>query len=227
MKQIIKEEFLNKSVGTLSNILDSFDNLPVLKMEELMGNSALIIVDMNNGFCEEGALYSPRIREIRGKVSRIAHGFAKNDDVPVLMVNENHPEDAIEFNSYPPHCVKGSREAEIIDELKDISNKVVIGKNSTNAFVVEEFKNKILELYAKGIRKFVFIGNCTDLCLFHPILSMQTYFTHHNMPVEIIVPMSTVETFDLDITNHDGDLMNVVFLYSMLSNGVNVVKTIE
>ncbi|KZL91698.1 hypothetical protein [Clostridium magnum] len=53
---------------------------------------------------------------------------------------------------------------------------------------------------------------------------MQTYFNHHGYDGQVIVPIYAVDTYDLDVTNHNGDLMNVVFLYSMIGNGVKVVR---
>lgn len=224
MKEIVKEEFIKKSVETLSNILDSFENLESLKVEKLAGEAALIIVDMNNGFARKGALYSSRIEALIPEVSRIAHTFASKKSIPLIIVNEDHLEDSREFDSYPPHCVRGTEEAQIISELDDIQNKIIIGKNCTNAFASDEFKETFMNLYRKGIKKFIVVGDCTDICIYQAAVSMQTYFNHHSYDGEVIVPIYAVDTYDLDAANHNGDLMNVVFLYSMIGNGVKVVR---
>lgn len=224
MKEIVKEEFIKKSSETLSNILDSFKNLESLKVEHLVGEAALIIVDMNNGFARKGALYSPRIEALIPVISRIAHIFANEKSIPLIIVNEDHPEDCREFSSYPPHCVRGTEEVQIISELDDIENKIIIGKNCTNAFAVDEFKETFMDLYERGIKKFVVVGDCTDICIYQAAVSMQTYFNHHGYDGQVIVPIYAVDTYDLDVTNHNGDLMNVVFLYSMIGNGVKVVR---
>ena len=227
MKRIIKDQFIKKSTETLINIIDNFEELPALKLNELIGRAALVIVDMNNGFAKKGALYSPRIEALIPEVSRLAHAFANETAIPLILVNEDHPEDAIEFNSYPPHCVRGTEEIEIIEELRDISNKILIGKNCTNAFAVDKFKETFMGLYKKGIEIFVIIGDCTDICIYQAAVSMQTFFNHNNYNAEVIVPINAVDTYDLDAVNHNGDLMNIVFLYSMIGNGVRVVKGIE
>lgn len=224
MQKINREAFISKSTDTLTKILNSFENLESLKVEKLVGEAALIVIDMNNGFARKGALYSPRVEALIPEVSRLAHIFAENKSVPVIMVNEDHPENAREFEAYPPHCVRGTEEAEIISELKDIENKIVIGKNCTNAFAAEEFKETFMKLYNKGIKNFIIIGDCTDICIYQAAVSMQTYFNHNGYDGQVIVPMKAVDTYDLDVVNHDGDLMNVMFLYSMLGNGVKVVK---
>lgn len=45
-----------------------------------------------------------------------------------------------------------------------------------------------------------------------------------NKKIRIIVPLNAVETYDLGL--HNGDLMNVIALYNMITNGIEVVKEI-
>ncbi len=226
MKIVDKDELIKKSSETLNSIISSFEQLERMKTEELIGKAALVIVDMNNGFSIKGTLYSPRIEQLIPEVSRLAHIFAEAKNIPVIIVNENHTENAREFNAYPPHCITGTEEAQIISELEDISNKIIIGKNCTNAFVIEQFKDTIIELNKKGINKFIVIGDCTDICIYQAAVSVQTYFNNYNLDGQVIVPLNAVDTYDLEATNHDGDLMNIVFLYSMIGNGIKVVRDI-
>jgi nicotinamidase-related amidase len=227
MKKISKYQFIEKSSKVLSKIVDSLEELPILKLEALVGKAALIVIDMNNGFAKGGALYSPRIEGLIPEISRLAHAFGENKNIPVIFVNEDHPEDAKEFASYPPHCVRGTEEIDIIKELQDIDNKILIGKNCTNAFAVDEFKDIIMKLTVQGIKDFIIIGDCTDICIYQAAVSAKTYFNHNNIDAEVIVPISAVDTYDLEVANHEGDLMNVIFLYSMLGNGVKVIKGIH
>ncbi|NLK22240.1 MAG: cysteine hydrolase [Epulopiscium sp.] len=224
MQGINKELFIKRSSETLRRMVDDFEKLEILEVESLVGEAALILMDMNNGFAQKGALYSPRIEALIPEVSRIAHSFSKNKDIPIIIVNEDHLEDSKEFDAYPPHCIRGTEEAKIIKELDDIEDKIIIGKNCTNAFVVDEFREKFINLYNRGIKKFVIIGDCTDICIYQAAISMQTYFIHNNYDGQVIVPTYGIDTYDLDIANHDGDLMNIVFIYSMIGNGVKVVR---
>lgn len=227
MKKIVIESFIKKSSETLINILKSFDKLPVLNSGELLGDTALVIVDMNNGFCNCGALYSPRIHDLIPTVEGLANKFAQRPEIPEIIINEAHPEDAIEFNVFPRHCVKGTVEAEVISELDNINNKIIIGKNSTNGYHSEEFRKVINDLYEKGIKKFVVVGDCTDLCILDLVITWKTHYNHMNKPIDIIVPIAGIDTYDLDITNHDGDLMNVMALYKMQLAGINIVRRID
>lgn len=46
-----------------------------------------------------------------------------------------------------------------------------------------------------------------------------------NKTVRIIVPVNAVETYDYK--PHDGDLMNLIALYNMMINGVEVVAEVK
>ena len=226
MKEIVVDKFIKNSSEALLKILESLNKLEYINLEQLLSKkeTALIIVDMNNGFCNKGALYSKRIEDLKEEVTRIAYEFNKYPSIPILTVSDNHPYDSIEFKSYLPHCISGTEEAEIIQELSGLSNNILLKKNSTNAFASDEFKNKIIELNQIGINNFIVVGDCTDICIYQACINIKTHFININKEVNVIVPMNAVDTFDLDITNHNGDLMNVMFLYSLISNGVEVVK---
>ena len=46
-----------------------------------------------------------------------------------------------------------------------------------------------------------------------------------NKNYRVIVPINAVDTYDLGI--HNGDLVNIMALYNMIINGVEVVRNIE
>lgn len=68
---------------------------------------------------------------------------------------------------------------------------------------------------------FIVTGVCTNICIEQFALTLKTYFNKQNVKSRVIVPINTVETYDLDI--HNGDLMNVMALYNMIVNGIEVV----
>lgn len=53
---------------------------------------------------------------------------------------DSHQKSSQEFITYPPHCLKGSEESEIIEELKIIGGYQLIEKNSTNGFLEPDFQ---------------------------------------------------------------------------------------
>ena len=77
----------------------------------------------------------------------------------------------------------------------------------------------------KNLDNFIVVGCCTDICVYQFVLTLKTYFNQNNLDKNIIVPISLVETYDIDEI-HSGDMLNTIFLNSMIQNGINVVKEI-
>ncbi|TYQ16661.1 UNVERIFIED_CONTAM: nicotinamidase-related amidase [Acetivibrio alkalicellulosi] len=223
MRNINKNDFLNRSVETLEQILGMFDKLPVISLKELQGSkTALIIVDMINGFTREGALKSPRIEKIIPQIANLSK-MCNDNGIIKLAFADCHTNASPEFDAYPPHCIKGSCEVEIVDELKEIGGYTLISKNSTNGFLEEDFFKWLMD--NKNIDTFIITGDCTDICIQQFAITLKTWFNMKNKKARVIVPINAVETYDLEL--HNGDLMNVMSLYNMMGNGVEIVKSVD
>ena len=70
MKMKNKNVFLKKSAQTLEEIFELLANLPVVPLKGLQKEqTALVMVDMVNGFTKEGALKQPKSRRIDSRNS--------------------------------------------------------------------------------------------------------------------------------------------------------------
>lgn len=207
----------------LEKIKAQLASVPSLRVETLdKNNTALIVIDMVNGFAKSGNLYSDRIENIIPEVVEVTKKFT---DFTKLFVADTHEENAAEFEAYLPHCV--GIEAEVIEELKELYDhqSIEIPKNSTNGFQSPAFQ-KWFEENQSSFSQFVLIGDCTDICILQMALSLKTYFNEHNLPSRVIVPLNAVETYHLDLNHHYGDLMNLFALYNMQLNGIELVRSI-
>jgi len=211
---------INKIFDMQNEIKGNTVNLTDLSKEK----TALIIMDMVNGFVHVGVMSSPRVEKIIDNVVSInerTYGYKK------VFFLEQHDENSTEFKTYARHCVKDSKEAELIPALNCgatlHSNTTIIHKNSTNGFHAPEFKIWLDENESK-IENYIIEGCSTDICVKHFTETLKTYFNEKNLDRRIIVPIDSVETFDFG--THDGDLMKVISLWEMKSNGIEVVDTI-
>ncbi len=223
MKYKNKKEFINKSSEILGQIFDMLAGLPAVQLKELPGDqTVLMIVDMVNGFAREGALKSPRIE---GIIPEIAELSRKCDQLGIkkLAFADCHTDASPEFDAYPAHCMEGSYEAEIVDEIKNIGGYKLIPKNSTNGFLEEEFQKWLKE--NSHINTFIITGDCTDICIQQFATTLKAWFNMKNKKSRVIVPINAVETYDLEM--HNGDLLDVMALYNMIVNGVDVVAEIK
>lgn len=213
----------NKNIHSLNEINSLLEKLPVIRLEDLESEkSALIIVDMINGFIREGPMMSERVEAI---IPEIVELSKKCDKLKIQKIAfaDNHTDVSPEFDSYPRHCLKGTSESEIVDEIKAAGGYVLIPKNSTNGFLEEAFQ-KWLNTNDQT-DTFIITGCCTDICVQQFAITLKTWFNKNNRYSRIIVPVNAVETYDLG--PHDAELTNTMALYNMLINGVEVVKEVE
>jgi nicotinamidase-related amidase len=189
-----------------------------MKKEKQKG---LIIVDMINGFINEGVLADPYIDGITDEIVRLATAYITNGD-KVIAFKDCHTNDSTEFESFPPHCVKGTSEAEMVDPLKKLESKMeVFEKNSTSGFMVPGFLEAI-----KGLDDIVITGCCTDICVMNLAIPLKNYFNQRNEKVTLTVPETAVETYNIP-TVHERDEWNQMAFRFMKQAGIEIVKNLE
>ena len=218
-----KVSLTDESLKSLKAIEASMQDLPVLEAQEVNNSDTLLLhIDIVEGFINEGALSSKRVSALIPYVSEMNH---KLDKVRKLFIRDEHPENACEFNAYPPHCIHGSGESELVPEIQAFvkNEDEVFFKNSTNVFHADGFTDWLSESEVKTI---ILVGDVTDICVLQAGLSIQTWYNEKNIPVRLICVVDGVETFHLPETNHDGDLMNLLALYNLQMNGIELVQSI-
>ncbi len=80
----------------------------------------IVVVDMLNGFCKEGALASPQFMQtIVPNIQKLldAERQRRAEGSTIVFIGDYHEKDDVEFNLFPPHCIAGTDEAEIIREM--------------------------------------------------------------------------------------------------------------
>lgn len=222
MKIVSRKNLINKSIGTLEHIIDMLEKLPSIRLADLKPDeTALIIVDMINGFVREGALQSPRAEAIIPGITRLSKACDKLEIKKVAFA-DCHSTQSPEFDSYPEHCLGGTSESEVINEIKEIGGYTLIPKNSTNGFLEEEFQNWLKQ--NQHINTFIVTGVCTDICVQQFSITLKTWCNTKNKKSRVIVPANMVETYDLGV--HDAELINIMALYNMSINGIELVADI-
>ena len=65
---------------------------------------ALFLIDMNNGFCENGNLADSSIKQIVPNIIPIIRETIEEGEA-FFVVNDRHTKDSIELKRYPEHCM--------------------------------------------------------------------------------------------------------------------------
>ncbi len=189
--------------------------------------TALASVDIIEGFHRVGPLASPRVAKIIPNVVTLIEklsDFGVPDD-HIMFAQDCHPEGAQEFESYPPHCLEGSEEAQAVKELKQLpkwKNYQHSHKNSVACHTSTDFNEWLDKLEVNTI---IAIGDVTDICLYMLVMHLQVRNLASGLKQRIIVPENCVQTWDAP--DHPGDLYHLLFLHHMARNGVEVVRAIN
>ncbi len=218
----LSPNFMEKSQTTLAEMIGMLKEKPTMVLDQLQfDRTAIIVMDLVNGFAKDGPLFDERVKQLIPGIRRLL-GAAADRKIEMLAFRDSHSKDSKEMKFYPAHCLSDEKESELVDEIKGFHFSHIIPKNSTNGFHTTEFQNWLKET---NVDTFVIVGDCTDLCVEHFAITLQTYLNQHNFEGRIIVPMEMVDTFDFGV--HQADLMNVVSLYQMMSNGVELIQNFQ
>ena len=89
----------------------------------------LIVVDMVNGFVREGALADKHIEGTINNQLALIKKYQEEGNL-VIFIKDTHTKDSVEHDRFGRalHCIEGTKEAELIEELKPFENK----ENSRN-----------------------------------------------------------------------------------------------
>lgn len=215
--------------------------LPSVTLESLIAEAhgpehiAVFCVDVINGFCTEGPLHSERVQGIVAPIVKLFTAAHAAGIRHFVLPHDAHDPNATEFASYPPHCIRGTSESQIVPELATLpfaSEYVLMTKNSVHSALGTELV-PWLDAHPEITHRIV-VGDCTDICTFQLALFLQMRANAANQPYPVIVPVDCVDTYDIPvgvakqagIPAHPGPLFHSVFLYSMERNGVRVVRSL-
>jgi nicotinamidase/pyrazinamidase len=158
---------------------------------------AIIVVDMLVCFCRSGALYSPRYDPMVPSM-RDHLAAAEAEGVPIVFLVDTHTPGDPEFAMFPPHCVEGSGEDEVVPELGGFAERgTVLRKRTFSGFHGTELEDVLARLSPQVVEV---MGVCTDICVLHTVAGLRA------RGYEVIVRKDLVETYDAP--GHDAEEFN-------------------
>jgi nicotinamidase/pyrazinamidase len=147
----------------------------------------IIVVDVLNGFCRFGNLSSPRLGSVVPAIREYLARELKAGARAVFLVDTHTPDDP-EFLMFPPHCIEGSGEDEIVDELKEFAQRsVVLRKRRYSGFFGTDLERVLADMAPDEVEV---VGVCTDICVLHTVAGLRA------RGYEVLVRRDLVETYD-------------------------------
>ena len=149
--------------------------------------NALLVADMLVGFLETGHnLYCGD--DARGIIPHIQRLIEDEQakGTSVFFICDTHDPDDLEFQIFPEHCIKGTKECEVIPELSTYDGEI-IPKRRYSAFFDTDLEHRLAELKPD---KVIICGVCTDICILYTAASAR------NRDYAVEIPVDCVATFD-------------------------------
>jgi nicotinamidase/pyrazinamidase len=165
--------------------------------DEAEPRRAIIVIDMLVGFCRRGNLASPRYDPMVPRM-RDHLAAAEAEGVPLIFLVDTHVPDDPEFKMFPPHCVEGSGEDEVIPELQEFADRgTVVRKHTFSGFRGTRLGEVLDSLHPDVIEV---AGVCTDICVLHTVYDLKV------RGYDVLVHERLVETYDAP--GHDAGEFN-------------------
>lgn len=148
---------------------------------------AVLVIDMVRGFLEEGhPLYcGDKTRSIIPNIQKLLER-EMGQGAKLFYLCDNHAPDDPEFNLFPPHCIQGTSEVEIIPGLTQYPGEI-IPKRHFSGFRGTPLEEKLSGLELEGL---IICGVCTDICILHTVVDAT------NRGYQVEVPVDCVASFD-------------------------------
>ncbi|WP_312910632.1 cysteine hydrolase family protein [Natronosalvus caseinilyticus] len=133
--------------------------------------TAVVVVDMQNGFCHpDGSLYAPGSESVIEPITILVER-ARETGSRIVYTRDVHPPEQFEGNHYydefdrwGEHVLEGSWEAELVDELDVHDEDLVVEKHTYDAFHQTQLDGW---LSARGISDLVICGTLANVCVLH------------------------------------------------------------
>ncbi len=182
-------------------------------------------IDMNNGFVNFGAMANSKYNELVPEQIRLIKKMENENGITDFIL-EGHNKNAIEFKTYPEHCIIGTEESELIPSLityKSHPNIYTFYKNCINGMLNIDVQNQLRSL--KNLKEIIYSGVCTDLCIMDFVRTNARFLDEINRDVKLFLVKSTTDTFDAPNHNRE-EWLNIAYKV-MAQAGVEIVENVE
>jgi len=218
-----------------------YEDLPAVSWKSLLidhpaKHTAIISVDVVNGFTKQGNLSSSRIAAIVPAVAELFRTAREQGVQHFLLLQDTHPANSKEFLIYPPHCIEGTSESQTVPELSSLPGAElfqILPKKTINPGIEENFRKWLSD--HSDLQQFIVMGDCTDICVYLTTIFLKSWQVQEHKNINVLVPAKCVDTYNIplerdgpvEVPPHPGQLLHILFLYHMQLNGVRIVREIK
>jgi len=196
-------------------------------MVELGRKPALIVIDMQNGFCDEAGFMNTIGLGHEASAAAIAPisrllGAARKAGIPVFFtrysLNPDYSDAGLLLEVFPQiegtgGMVRGSWDAEVVDALEPLPGEVVLDKTRYSAFYDTDLEPRLREL---GVDTLIVCGVTTNICVESTV--RDAFFRD----IRVIVPSDGTAAVTPEL--HEGALADFTYGFGQV---VTVAELVE
>ena len=217
--QLDQNHILNQLTLTMGSFIEEVNQLETIQLSDYNGKDTIIVmIDMINGFCKFGPLSSDFVNQMVPKMATFLDQ-AISMSIPIISYRDAHPENAKEFNFFPQHCLAGTSESDLVDELMR-PELIDVTKNSTNGFLAQ---NPLDLVDGPAIKHVIVIGCVTDICVRDFTGTFIKHLQQINQETQVLLIENLVDTFHIE-SIHDRQVEHMLALYQLKNAGVKLAR---
>ncbi|MEE1056200.1 MAG: isochorismatase family protein [Acutalibacteraceae bacterium] len=210
----------DNELNFIKGLKETIENLSVVSSYVLIPEeTCIIVVDMTNGFVKEGTFANEGIIKVNDDIADFIT-ISRGKKIDVFALADSHNKGYYENEFLLHNFHNDSEDCQLTEEIIEAGKITIINKNSSNGFLEDEFKEKVLDRYTN----YIIVGCCTDICVQQLALTLKAEFNRQNLVKRVIVPKNLVATYDS--IAHNSEITQLMALYNMSINGIEVVQKI-
>jgi len=151
-------------------------------------SNIVVVVDMLNGFLKEGKLANPGARWVIPNILDLLQRKAE-EGWEMIFVCDNHKKDDLEFLMFPEHCVEGTEEALIIEELKRYYN-IYIPKTRYSGFFGTNLESI---LKSEDPKEVIVVGIYADICVLYTTAGLRSLNYKVTIPKDCTMTLAGID----------------------------------
>lgn len=169
----------------------------------------LYVVDMVNGFVNEGVLHDKHIQGTIPEQIKLIEKM-KREGEGIAFIKDCHTKDSIEFKTFPEHCIKGTSEALLVPELQLYEDDALVyEKNSTSAMFAPHMMEHLGMM--ENLEEVIGVGCCTDICDLNFFIPLKNYFNQMNRDVTIFAVKNAMDTYHIPGVHDREEYTNMTY----------------
>lgn len=157
-------------------------------------SNIVIVVDMLKGFLEKGNLANPGAKWIVPNIVDLLKR-KKEQGWNIIFLADNHIKGDLEFQAFPEHCIRGTEETKVIDELSEFVAHNYISKRRYSGLFNTSLERRLEDERPEEI---VIVGIYADICVLYTAAGLRNIDYKVTIPKDCTLTLAGIDNIIFD-----------------------------